>query len=626
MSKVLPFIEAVKNLKRSLLVFIYFFAFFAGSLNAATLFVGPPPASIQAVINIANPGDTVQLSSGTYIEEININKNLTLNGNGVDISIIQCPTTPNPLTNTFVFTTTGATYHPFLMVQGASSVNIQNLTVDGNSQPSNFLSYRFLGIGYHNAGGIIQNVHATNVEDSFPGGGTQHGFAIAGFVDDGNPYSITVESCIIDRFQKAGIDMRGATLTTVISNNTLTGETPPSLANVNGIVIQRGATATITGNTITNMISNTIGNDSVGILMFNAGSNSTVTNNIVNSNNIGIYSATAGANLTVSNNTVSNNDDIGVYVQDTTGLTTLSNNIISNNTNYNLFLYDSSANEPFQMNQNQLIGSNVGLFIQGNTTTGPIVTMNGDSFVGTTTYYIQEQDSPNNIWPSTATVFFDGLISGHITLAEYNQIQAKLFGKQDDPDFGLILQYLIPQPPILTNLSQSSGPDSGGNTITITGSEFYSSNTLVYFGATLATNIVVVSNTQITVTVPPGLGTVDVTVVTPFGTTPIVVADQYTYISAPLPPSNFIGVIKKNKFLNKLEYVLQSTWTASPSANVASYRIYRNNHLVEKISADAPPVFVTCLLTKKTAYEYYIVAVSSNNVESSPVPVRIVND
>ncbi len=141
-------------------------------------FCCPPPASIQTAINSAAAGDTVQLSSGTYIEEISITKNLTLKGNGIGQSIIQCPTTPNPLTNTFTFTPTGAVYHPFVLVEGAPSVNILDLTVDGNSQATNFLSFRFLGIGYHNAGGVIQNVNATNVEDSFPGGPTQHGAAI----------------------------------------------------------------------------------------------------------------------------------------------------------------------------------------------------------------------------------------------------------------------------------------------------------------------------------------------------------------------------------------------------------------------------------------------------------------
>ena len=116
--------------------------------------------------------------------------------------IIQCPNAV--LTNSFTFTTTGAVYHPFVMVEGASNVIIQNLTIDGFSQASNFLNYRFDGIGYHNAGGTIQNVHATNVQDQSPGGATQHGFAIAGVVDDSVSHTINVLDFSVDNFSKGG--------------------------------------------------------------------------------------------------------------------------------------------------------------------------------------------------------------------------------------------------------------------------------------------------------------------------------------------------------------------------------------------------------------------------------------
>jgi parallel beta-helix repeat protein len=612
------------------LFFLYFLAFVSiTNVDAATIIVGPPPASIQTAINSASAGDTVQLSNGTYIEEILINKNLTLNGNGVGISVIQCPTTPTPLTNSFVFTTTGATYHPFVMAQGATNVTIQNLTIDGNSQPSNFLSYRFDGIGYHNAGGTIQNVHATNVEDSFPGGPTQHGFAIAGVVDDSNPYTINVLNCTVDRFQKAGIDMRGNTLTAVITGNTVTGETPPSTANANGIVIQFGTQAIMSGNTVTNLKSTVVGNDSVGILLSGAAANSSITNNTSNDSDLGIYSANAGNNLVISNNTVNNNGDLGIYVQDTNGLSTLENNILTDNVNYNMYLIDTVANESFQLGHNQFIGSQNGLGVEGNVTTGPVVSMNTDSFTGTTGYFIQEINAPNDIWPSTATVSFNGLISGHITFAQYTAIRTQILDQRSpvfNPSLGLVLDFIIPTAPTLTSISPTFGPDTGGTTVTITGSSFTSSDTQVFFGAVPGTSVVVVSDTTITVTAPAGVGVVDVTVVTPFGTTPITSADQYTYISAPLPPTHFRGVLHKNKFLNRSEYLLQAKWHASPSPDVVAYRIYKQGHLVETVSAGAPLVFRACLNSKEEALYYTITAVNSFNVESIPVTIRIVNE
>ncbi|WP_212742098.1 IPT/TIG domain-containing protein, partial [Sphingomonas sp. 3F27F9] len=71
--------------------------------------------------------------------------------------------------------------------------------------------------------------------------------------------------------------------------------------------------------------------------------------------------------------------------------------------------------------------------------------------------------------------------------------------------------------PTVTAISPSSGPASGGTSVTITGTGFTGA-TAVKFGAASATGITVVSATSITATAPAGSGTVDVTVTTPGGT------------------------------------------------------------------------------------------------------------
>ncbi len=429
-------------LKKSVFVYPFFFC----PLSAATLFVGPPPASIQTVINNATAGDTIQLSSGTYTQEISITQNLTLQGNGIGVTTILCPSSP-PLTNSFTYTPTGAVYHPIVMVEGASDVIIQNLTLDGGSYSSNFLNYRFLGIGYHNAGGTVQNIRATGVQEDSPAGTTQHGFAIAGLVDDNNPHLINVLNCFVDNFEKSGIDMRGTTLTTVISGNTVTGETPLSTADANGIVIQQNTVATISNNMVSHIQSTVAGDDCVAILLSGAGANSTVQNNTINTSDIGIYNTAVGTNSLIDSNTVTNSTDVGIYVEDNVDLTTITNNTISNSVNINMFL-QSDTNLPFALSNNHFIGSPIGLSVQGNTAVGPLVTMNADVFAGQTNYYIFEQTAPNDIWPTTDTVSFDGLVSGSMTFAQYNQVLTKIFDKHNDPALGLVLDYIAsPLPP-----------------------------------------------------------------------------------------------------------------------------------------------------------------------------------
>ena len=77
------------------------------------------------------------------------------------------------------------------------------------------------------------------------------------------------------------------------------------------------------------------------------------------------------------------------------------------------------------------------------------------------------------------------------------------------------------------------GPAAGGTSVTITGTGFTGA-TAVDFGTTAATNVMVKSATQITATSPAGTGTVDVTVVTPGGASPVnSPADQFSYVAAP---------------------------------------------------------------------------------------------
>jgi hypothetical protein len=81
--------------------------------------------------------------------------------------------------------------------------------------------------------------------------------------------------------------------------------------------------------------------------------------------------------------------------------------------------------------------------------------------------------------------------------------------------------------PTISSISRASG--SPGATVVIIGSGFTFA-TSVGFGDTSAADMSVDSDTQITVVVPGGSGTVDVTVVTLVGTSSSTPADQFKYL------------------------------------------------------------------------------------------------
>jgi len=94
--------------------------------------------------------------------------------------------------------------------------------------------------------------------------------------------------------------------------------------------------------------------------------------------------------------------------------------------------------------------------------------------------------------------------------------------------------YTYEPPPTVSSVSPASGPIAGGTSVTIGGTGFVSGMT-VKFGANAGTSVVVGSSTSLTVTSPAGTsmsgGVVDITVTTTNGTSPIVGADHYNYLS-----------------------------------------------------------------------------------------------
>jgi len=105
------------------------------------------------------------------------------------------------------------------------------------------------------------------------------------------------------------------------------------------------------------------------------------------------------------------------------------------------------------------------------------------------------------------------------------------------------LPELFPGPaaPTVTSVSPGSGAAAGGNTVTVTGTGFSGADG-VLFGGTPVTGYTIDSDTQMTVTVPPGSGTVDVHVGRGGNVSATAAADQYVYSTgASAAPLDVIG-------------------------------------------------------------------------------------
>ena len=94
---------------------------------------------------------------------------------------------------------------------------------------------------------------------------------------------------------------------------------------------------------------------------------------------------------------------------------------------------------------------------------------------------------------------------------------------------------VTPAAATVSSVGPNAGPTTSGTTVIITGMNL-TYVTAVYFGATAASHFTINSNTQITATSPAGTAgsTVDVTVVTSAGASPISSADRFRYLAPPV--------------------------------------------------------------------------------------------
>src|SRR6185437_5148087 len=161
-------------------------------------------------------------------------------------------------------------------------------------------------------------------------------------------------------------------------------------------------------------------------------------------------------------------------------------------------------------------------------TTGPVgggtlVTVTGTGFTGATSVNFGGTTAvPTVVSDTSLTVTSPAHAAGTVDVLVTNGVGTSAASTADQFTYGTRL-------PVLTSLSPTSGPITGGTVVTLTGTGFTGA-TAVMFGTTSVTPTIN-SDTSITVTSPAttASGMVDITVVTPNGTSATSAADQFTY-------------------------------------------------------------------------------------------------
>jgi cytoskeletal protein CcmA (bactofilin family) len=234
--------------------------------------------TIQNAVNTVNVSGNVHVASGTYVEQVTINKSLQLLGAGAATTTIKAPATI-PIASNPASTVVD--------VNGAGvSAEITGFTVSGPG-PSGCGS---IGAGIFVRGGAYADIHDNKILDirDEPISGCQNGVGIiVGRASFSTTGTADITDNIISGYQKGGIVVSNTGSSANITGNTVTGAGAVTFIAQNGIQVSSGATAEINGNEVSGHSYTPFTFVSTGMLLFLADANTD--DNTVSENQVGIY-------------------------------------------------------------------------------------------------------------------------------------------------------------------------------------------------------------------------------------------------------------------------------------------------------------------------------------------------
>jgi len=298
--------------------------------------------SIQAAVDAASDGDTIEVRSGMYVENVDVDKQLTLHGidDGGGMPVVDAANSSD---------------HVFLC--NADDVTISGFNITGATE--RYKSGLYLNGVQHNT--ISNNKLSNNY---------------VGVLLDSSSYN-DLSNNKASHNMPYGIYLRLSSNNNSLSNNTV-------LDNYYGIYLWSNCN----GNTL---INNNVSNNNKGLDLWSNCNGNTLNNNTVNLNKgTGIYLRYSSNNNKLSNNTVLNNKyhGISLYGSDY--------NILNNNTiNSNIY---TGITISLHSNYNKLIGntanSNIGTGIKMGTSSDN--TVSGNNANSNTDYGIYLSGSSND--------------------------------------------------------------------------------------------------------------------------------------------------------------------------------------------------------------------------------------
>ncbi len=267
--------------------------------------------TIQEAINAANEGDVIKVLPGTYIEQITINKTLTIIGSGAKSTIIEAPPLEELKPNVI-----GLPY--IVEVNDGAEVTMKGFTIEG---PQGADCSDLIGISVIEDGSI--NLKYTILK------GCTHNSVAIGFEGTGHA---TITKTFITDYREHGVFAFGPGTTLTMSDNKVIGSVPEELGIIG--ILSVLSQVTITHNGVSKNICNHPDcgpnflnqTQAFGIVAVVPGQGSVISNNYLSNNDAGIDVDGASGCCIVDQNKLTDNRFFGVTIVD--GEHTISNSKI----------------------------------------------------------------------------------------------------------------------------------------------------------------------------------------------------------------------------------------------------------------------------------------------------------
>ena len=211
-------------------------------------------ATIQLAVTSSAPGTVIQICPGIYPEQVVVTKRLTLTGvpsTTQDAAVIVPPIT-GLVANTVDLDNPSLPIAAQILVQNtfASSVTINNLTVDGTGNLVATCGLDLDGILFQNASGAVSHVAVRNQVPVAGFGGCQIGLGIYVQTGIGFTSKVAVSNSSVHNYNKNGITGNDVGTTLNLTGNYIQGAGAIDYIAQNGIQLAYGATGKIVSETV----------------------------------------------------------------------------------------------------------------------------------------------------------------------------------------------------------------------------------------------------------------------------------------------------------------------------------------------------------------------------------------